>query len=149
MENSISIWSASAGSKLKAWRQLRSTVSTQDLDTALDTATSWWRVTPAVRRTLDPWKIESWPNPWNLIYQNEQCPNSAVLGIYYTIVLSHLNVTRLNLAIVNDDEYKHNCLALIVDNDTAILYNKTVNLKSENLLEVLNTFTANDLIGLL
>lgn len=149
MKNSISIWSATATSKLKMWRQLRDTITAIPLDQAIDTTVSWWRTTPAVRRTFDPWKIDTWPNPWILLYQSDQCHNSAVLGMYYTLRLSGADMSAIQIVIVNDNEYKHTCLALLVDKTQVILYNKTVSMKSENSLEILNTFTSADLDALL
>lgn len=149
MEHSLTIWSATTTAKLKAWRELRNDISVLDVNSAINAATTWWRTTPAIRRTFDPWKKETWPNPWLLVYQNEHCPNSAVLGIYYTLILAHPDISNIQLAIVNDNEYKHNCLALVIDSVQAILYNKTVDLSGENLIEVLHTFTAQELSNLL
>jgi len=145
VENSLTVWTVGLHSRLRAWRNLREDICALSPDDALEATYHWWKTSPAVRRTFDPWKIENWPNPWNLLYQDEQCPNSIILGVYYTLRLADINLDFCKLAIINDIEQRHNCLALIIDSETAITYNKIMSSDSADLLEVLNIFTDDDL----
>lgn len=147
MENSLTIWAHSPYTKLCAWKNLREDISALSPADALNLTSAWWQSSSAVRRTFDPWKIDKWPNPWNLLYQSEQCPNSIILGIYYTLALTNLNFYKL--AVINDIEQRHNCLALIVDDTTVITYNKTMCSTDTELVEILNIFTHADLAQLI
>jgi hypothetical protein len=149
MENSLTKWTIGNGGKLKLWRELREEIKTLSLDVAIHTAYQWWNSSPTVRRTFDPWKIESWPNPWNLLYQDDQCPNSIILGVYYTCKLAEIDMSMCQLSIINDIEQRQNCMAIIIDSSTAITYNRTMDANDPEVVEVLNIFTENDLISLI
>jgi hypothetical protein len=140
------IWALSASGRLREWRKLRHELEESSSNQFI-TAYNWWTQAPAVRRTFDPWKVTTWPNPWNLLYAEDYCPNSIVLGIYYTLKLAGQDINNISLCIVNDIEQRHNCLAINVDNSTLFLYNKQLDYDSEN-VEVLKTFSSDELDNL-
>lgn len=147
MEISIKqIWALSASGRLREWRKLRQELEQSPANQFIK-AYEWWTQAPAIRRTFDPWKPDTWPNPWNLLYAQDYCPNSIVLGIYYTLKLVGVNINNINLCIVNDIEQRHNCLAINVDNQTLFLYNKQLDYDS-NKVEVLKTFNSEELNNL-
>lgn len=148
MENSLTKWTIGLSERLKLWRELRARIATMSPELAIQESYQWWRTSPAVRRTFDPWKIETWPNPWNLLYQEEQCSNSIILGAYYTLVLAGIDQSRFQLSIVNDIEQKCNCMALIIDSATALTYNKVMSAEDTEVLEILNIFTETELSSL-
>ena len=144
MEVSIKqIWALSASGRLREWRKLRYELEESSSNQFIKTY-NWWTQAPAVRRTFDPWKVTTWPNPWNLLYAEDYCPNSIVLGIYYTLKLAGVDINNISLCIVNDIEQRHNCLAINVDNRTLFLYNKQLDYDSKN-VEVLKTFDSEEL----
>jgi hypothetical protein len=149
VENSLTKWTIGSSGRLKLWRELREEIKSLSSDIAINTTYQWWNSSPTIRRTFDPWKIETWPNPWNLLYQTDQCANSVILGVYYTLKLSEIDISMCKLAIINDIEQRHNCLAIIIDSTTVITYNKTMDANDTEVLEVLNIFTENDLISLI
>jgi len=137
------IWSLSAAGRLREWRKLR--IGLEELSSNhLSTAYTWWTQAPAIRRTFDPWKIDTWPNPWNLLYSPDFCPNSIILGIYYSLKLADIDINNISLCIVNDKEQRHNCLAINVDNQTVFLYNKHLAYDSPE-IEILKIFKSDEL----
>ena len=143
MENSLSIWASGPIARFRLWRGLRKGLETSKFDEAFKQAYSWWTTAPTVRRTFDPWKPEQWPNPWELLYKEDFCPNSVCLGIWYVLRLTNQDLSRIKLCVVSDREQKHNCLGLVLDNKEVYLYNKKLSIKS-HLVEILNTFSTEE-----
>lgn len=61
---------------------------------------------PTVSINCDPWDCNTWPNPWELILENEYCEYCKILGMCYTLQLTdrfkeeqfeiHICIDRLN-----------------------------------------------------
>lgn len=145
MENSINnIWASGPITRFRTWKNLRSGLEAYPFDRAFHEAYKWWTSAPAVRRTFDPWKPEQWPNPWELLYKEDFCPNSIALGIWYVLKLTNQDLSRIKLCVVSDREQKHNCLGLVLDNKTVYLYNKKLSIESP-MVEILNTFSEEEI----
>jgi hypothetical protein len=143
------LWAAGLQARYTAWRALRTAIQSLTSEQAFHTVADWWKSSPAVRRSFDPWKIEQWPNAWNLLYQEEQCPNSIILGIWYTLSLANIDTSNLTLAIISDRIQKQNMLALIIDSTSVITYNNKMSATDTESLEVLNIFDSRELIKLI
>lgn len=144
MENNlINIWASGPITRFRTWKNLRSDLESSNFDKAFHDAYRWWTSAPSVRRTFDPWKLEQWPNPWELLYKEDFCPNSIALGIWYMLKLTNQDLSRVQLCVVSDREQKHNCLALVLDNKTVYLYNKKLSIESP-MVEILNTFSEDE-----
>ncbi len=139
------LWAAGTQSRYKAWRSLRDSLNESSSAEALQQVATWWKSSPAVRRTFDPWKQDTWPNPWTLLYQEEQCPNSIILGIWYTLVLARADADNIQLSIISDREQKQNLLALIIDSEVVITYNNIMSAADTESLEILNIFDSQEL----
>ena len=61
----------------------------------------WWKFVPLVNKAVDPWRQETWPDPWELIGEGSFCPNAQGLGIFYSLVLAGFDC-ELMLAVVED-----------------------------------------------
>jgi len=125
---------------------MRQDLEQSSFDDAFKEAYKWWTSAPTVRRTFDPWKLDQWPNPWELLYKEDFCPNSVVLGIWYALKLTNQDLSRVQLCVVSDREQKHNCLALVLDNKQVYLYNKKVSIESP-MVEILNTFSVDEVVN--
>jgi hypothetical protein len=139
------LWSAGLQARYKSWRALRNSIETLPPAVALQEVSVWWKSSPAIRRTFDPWKQESWPNPWTLLYQEEQCANSIILGIWYTLTLADIDLSSIQLSIISDRVQKQNILALIIDSEVVMTYNSTMSATDTELLEILNIFDSQEL----
>lgn len=144
MENRLNIWAGGPIARFRLWRSLRKGLEESKFDDAFNEAYIWWTSAPTVRRTFDPWKIEQWPNPWELLYKEDFCPNSVCLGIWYALKLTNQDMSRVDLCVISDHEQKHNCLGLVLDNEEIYLYNKKLSIKSP-MVEVLNTFSVEEI----
>jgi hypothetical protein len=110
-------WFLDKQGKLLAWREWRSQLSAMDTASAFKEAAEWWKFVPLVNKTFDPWRIETWPNPWELVSNGSFCQNAQGLGMFYSLVLSGIDC-RLLLAVVEDQPR----LMVLLDNNKLLNY---------------------------
>lgn len=92
MENhSLEHWFVDKQGKLAAWRNWRNSIKELDTDSAYQEVATWWKFVPLVNRLVDPWRQDTWPDPWTLIGNGSFCPNAQGLGIFYSLVLANLS----------------------------------------------------------
>jgi len=83
-------WFTDKQSRLLAWRDWRQQLNQSNDNNidALNKIAQWWKFVPLVNKAVDPWREETWPNPWELVGQGEFCTSAQGLGIFYTMVLA-------------------------------------------------------------
>jgi hypothetical protein len=82
----LSIFHYPLPKRLKAWHDFR-----QQLETVADplgTVATVYASAPRVKIYSDPYDQSTWPNPWELIEENEYCPLNQILGVAYTLGLT-------------------------------------------------------------
>lgn len=94
-------WFTDKQGKLQAWREWRLQLSAMDTASAYQEAAEWWKFVPLVNKAVDPWREESWPDPWTLISNGSFCPSAQGLGIFYSLVLCGIDC-RLVLAVIEE-----------------------------------------------
>lgn len=72
--------------RLVAWQQFRSSVETSL--TPFEDTVNFFGSAPLVSMQVDPWTLENWPTPWELIHENQYCDFSKILVICYTLQLT-------------------------------------------------------------
>lgn len=98
---SLEHWFLDKQGKLAAWRDWRNELKEMSADSAYTEAALWWKFVPLVNKAVDPWRSETWPDPWELIGEGSFCPNAQGLGIFYSLVLAGFDC-ELMLAVVED-----------------------------------------------
>ena len=93
-------WFMDKQSKLFAWREWRQSLSNLELESAYQEVATWWKFVPMVNKTFDPWRQETWPDPWALVGGGSFCPNAQGLGMFYSLVLSNIKCD-LMLSVIN------------------------------------------------
>ncbi len=79
------MWCKTFDQRLSSWYNLRQTVQTKSLDSALLDINQWWYRSPWQPYYLH-WDDQStWPDPWQLLSDNTYCYVARALGILYTI----------------------------------------------------------------
>lgn len=92
------MWKLSADGRLDHWKTFRSRISSLPLEQALDECNEFWQRAPFTPFYLDHKDLESWPNPWQLIYENYYCDLAKALAIVYTLHLcAHGNQIDLEI----------------------------------------------------
>lgn len=137
-------WFIDKQGKLLAWRDWRQSLTGLDLDSVYQEVAVWWKFVPMVNKTVDPWRQETWPDPWELVGTGSFCPNAQGLGMFYSLVLLGINC-ELMLSMINDIPR----LLVILPNKTLLNYydGEVIDIGQTN-MQILQTWTPSDLASL-
>ena len=86
-------WTTDYTQRLKAWADLRRQAGSLPKQQALQLINDWWFGTPWRPYLLhwDDW--QTWPDPWQLLEENQFCDLARALGILYTVHLCEIAST--------------------------------------------------------
>lgn len=86
-------WRTDYTDRLRAWADLRDRAHDLPIEQSLVLINNWWFATPWRPYLLhwDDWR--SWPDPWQLLEENDFCDLARALGILYTIHLADIAAT--------------------------------------------------------
>lgn len=115
-----------------------------DTDSAYNETAIWWKFVPLVNKSIDPWREDSWPDPWALVSTGQFCPSAQGLGMFYSLVLAGF---ECKIARVQID--KETRLVVILPNNNLLNYydGELIDMKNAN-LEILQIWAPNDLAKL-
>ena len=105
--------------RLREWFKLKESLNGQDLSTICIEVDRFWQRVPISTYYLHPDVIEEWPNPWELINDNNYCYYGRALGMVYTLLL--LGVKDVDFVDAIDDN-KVNVVVVIVDDKFILNY---------------------------
>ena len=103
------MWPRNFSERLESWAQLRQRCQTLDSEPALIKINSWWFQTPWTAYHLHWDDQADWPDPWQLLSDDQYCPVARGLGILYTITM----LDREDLQDACMIEYKSDNLVLV------------------------------------
>jgi hypothetical protein len=142
MEN---FWLRPPAQRLKDWRQFRKHLSElDDDDIVLEELVEWWKTVPISTRVIDPYDSKHWPDPWELLYNDEYDENVIALGMCYTLALIDWPCT---LQLIQCNEKNEIKLVLVVD-DIYVLnytYNKIQPVANISHCEILHSWESSEL----
>lgn len=72
--------------RLVLWSEFRETLETSK-DPCQDVI-DFYRLAPLVSIHTDPWERSTWPDPWQLIHDNQYCEFCRVLGYCFSLQLT-------------------------------------------------------------
>lgn len=72
--------------RLQLWSDFRESLESSD-DPFRDVI-EFYKNTPVVSIHTDPWTRDTWPDPWQLILENQYCQFCIVLGQCYSLQLT-------------------------------------------------------------
>jgi len=145
VENNLSIWYKNTTEKILAWRELRNSTVSMPVDQLLQAVSTWWTFTPWVRKTMDPFKVETWPDPWSMLLTGQFCRSAIALGQAYTLWLTAPSAC-VELWLVNNFSENEVHLVVVVDDCTVLNYTlgQVLNI-NECSFELLNKINRHDL----
>jgi hypothetical protein len=145
VENNLSIWYKNTTERILAWREFRKNSVNLTVDSLIESVNTWWTFSPWVRKTIDPFKPETWPNPWDMLNKGEFCRSAIALGQAYTLWIMAPNI-NVELWLVNNFSEKDIHLVVVIDENTMLNYTlgQVMNIKECD-FEVLNKITKSDL----
>jgi hypothetical protein len=103
------MWPRDFSERLESWAQLRQQCSKLDPEPALIKINTWWFQTPWSAYHLHWDDQQDWPDPWQLLSDNQYCPVARGLGIMYTIAM----LDRADLQDACMIEYQSDNLVLV------------------------------------
>jgi hypothetical protein len=90
--------------RLSTWQVFREHLN-NSTDPLLEVI-SFYQQAPTVSIHTDPYNKETWPSPWELLYENQYCSFCKILGICYSLQLTesfkdqefeiHIGIDRQN-----------------------------------------------------
>ena len=104
--------------RLREWFKLKETLVGQDLSTICIEVDRFWQRVPISTYYLHPDDIDDWPNPWELINDNNYCYYARALGMVYTLLL--LGIKDIDFVDAIDDN-SENVVLVLVDNAKYVL----------------------------
>lgn len=86
------------------WIDMRESITDMELEEALNTVSKFFAFTPYSKTRIPLFSPKDYPTPWDMIIENDYCPSSISLIMYYTLQLAGFDA---NVAIVGDgyEEY--------------------------------------------
>ena len=87
------MWPQTFEQRLLEWNQLREQHSNSQLQTLLISVNNWWWRAPMINHHLHWDDHPQWPDPWQLLADNEWCDLARALGIVYTIAMIDSGIT--------------------------------------------------------
>jgi hypothetical protein len=103
------MWPRNFSERLESWAQLRQQCRRLDSESALIKINQWWFQTPWTAYHLHWDDQKDWPDPWQLLSDNQYCPVARGLGIMYTIAM----LDREDLQDAQMIEYQSDNLVLV------------------------------------
>lgn len=108
--------------RIKIWQNLRN-----DIETAQDPFEllfTFWNAVPTNTISTDPYDENTWPDPWEMILQNDYCEFKKILAILYTLQLTErFSSSSFEIHITLDKDKSRYVYLLSVDNTTIGIYN--------------------------
>ena len=114
----MNIFQSTYEARLQAWFQLRQYVINLPIEQQCITIDEWWQRAPLVTHHLHPYDMENWPDPWELLSENNYCEVARALGMCYTLILIGVNDIELVLA---TNETAEDVVLVLVDNAKYIM----------------------------
>ena len=81
------MWPRSFAERLESWNLLRQRCAELDPESAVIKINHWWFQTPWCAYHLHWDDQADWPDPWQLLSDDQYCPLARGLGILYTITM--------------------------------------------------------------
>ena len=105
--------------RLQSWSCLR-----QDLEQSKDPiqdVIDFYKSAPHVSIHTDPWDETRWPNPWELVFENQYDEFCTVLGQCYSLQLTdRFKGSRFEIHIGVDSKKSRTYYLLIIDKSTVL-----------------------------
>jgi hypothetical protein len=106
--------------RLKSWVDFRSTLETEK--DPLQKVINFWNRAPIGSRTCDPFDQSTWPDPWEIIADNNYCEFTKILAMYYTLALTDTYKECYYEIQIAKNSDAHEILYLLIIDDQVLGY---------------------------
>lgn len=104
---------------MKNWCEFRKKLETKNKEEILTEVNSYWWKVPTVTYLIDYEKPNSWPTPWELIFEKQFDETSRAYIMAETIYMIKTEIfknSKINLMIIKDYNFEKIRSILVVDN---------------------------------
>lgn len=110
--------------RIRSWRSLREDIKGLDSISGLTKVNSWWWQAPIVQFSLDYDRPETWPTPWEMMYENEFDSTAKAYMMAETLVLSEkVEESDLEIQVINCKKIQEVKSTLVVFGEYILNYN--------------------------
>ena len=100
--------------RMQFWHDFRRDLESSE-NPIQDTIT-FWNTAPLTNIAADPYDRENWPDPWEMIFENNYCPFVKILANLYTLQLTdRFSQSKFEIHITQDKEKSETKYLLFVD----------------------------------
>ena len=118
--------------RLQAWSNFRQSLETSE-DPIQDTI-DFYNSAPTTTIAIDPYTQSSWPDPWELLEENNYCAFVKILAICYTLQLTDvLSQASYEIHIIRDNAKCNTHYILIINKKIVIGFNGETYVQRHNL----------------
>jgi len=105
--------------RLAMWHDFRNSIDSSE--NPIQDTLEYYNTAPRVSINTDPWDNATWPDPWELVYENQYCRFCILLGICYTLQLStHFSGSVFEIYIGVDKQKSKTLYYLCIDKNYVI-----------------------------
>lgn len=123
--------------RLLIWRNFRDSLETAE--DPIQQTIDFYNRAPSCRLAADPYTPSTWPDPWELLEENNYCEFVKILAICYTLQLTDvLSQASYEIHITRDNE-KHETYYLLYVGDIVIGFNGDTYVHKEDLPATLHS----------
>lgn len=108
------MWHITFEDRLQDWNSLRHNVATLPYPERYLAINNWWWQAPIINHAIIWAQYPKWPDPWQLLRDNNFCDLAKALGIVYTVMMvddstkDHVCITHCdqgNLVLIDQGKY--------------------------------------------
>ena len=110
--------------RLAVWSCLRNKL--ESVEDPYQAVIDFYKDAPYVRLHADPWDKNTWPSPWELIFENEYDDFCRVLGYCYSLQLTErFKDSKFEIHIGIDNQECRTLYLLIINNSIVLGWNES------------------------
>ena len=140
------MWPVGYEERLRSWVQLRSDCENKPLNEQLNQIAGWWGHVPRVKHAIHWHDKSNWPDPWELLADNNFDELAIALGMSYTLLMLDSINTSVELAQVKDQTAVEYNIVLVDDRKYILNYDPWLSVNTEQTdFEILSTINVDQL----
>lgn len=100
--------------RMQFWHDFRQSLETSE--DPIQNTILFWNTAPLTNIAADPYDQENWPDPWEMIFENNYCSFVKILANLYTLQLTdRFSQSNFEIHITQDKEKSETKYLLFVD----------------------------------
>lgn len=104
--------------RLSVWHNFRLTI--ENHAAPLQEVINFWNRVSESRRNLDPYDQTTWPDPWEMVEENDYCDFTKILAVAYTFMLTESYKNCQPIIKIALDKKTHTVYYILLINDQIV-----------------------------